>query len=180
MTLETERLILRPYGEGDLTDYFAMLRDRKNLYYLDDIVTDTLEEARESLQGAIELAASGMARRFAILLKGEDGIIGGVGYDITAETPLGRVGHMGWFILPEHQKKGYVTEAARRVLAYAFDEDNCTRITTGCYRDNTPSVKVMEKVGFRLEAVKPKAQYHDGEMKDRLEYSVCRGAGQRS
>ena len=79
MNLETERLILRQYSENDLPEYFKLLSDRQNMYYLDDIITDTLEEARESLQNAIEVNEKGMARRFCITLKGEDKLIGGVG-----------------------------------------------------------------------------------------------------
>jgi RimJ/RimL family protein N-acetyltransferase len=30
----------------------------------------------------------------------------------------------------------------------------------------------MAKLGFRKEAEKLKAQYHDGEMKDRFEYAI--------
>lgn len=172
MNLETERLILRPYEESDLSDYFNMLSDRKNMYYLDDIIMETLEDARQSLHEAIEFIENGNARRFAVRLKGNSKIIGGVGYDVTAKTPLGRIGHMGWFILPEYQNKGYITEAAKRALEYAFNEDDCIRITTGCYKENIPTQKVMEKVGFIFEAERIKAQYHDGEMKDRLEYAI--------
>ena len=170
--LETERLVLRPYAESDLEDYFAMLSDRKNMYYLDDIVTETMADAKKSLFEAIELMKSGAARRFALTLKGNPNIVGAVGYDVTAATPLGRIGHIGWFILPAYQNRGYITEAARRVLAFAFCDDNCIRITTGCYKENTPTQKVMAKIGFRLEADKIKAQYHDGIMKDRLEYAI--------
>jgi len=170
--LETDRLILRPYEENDLSDYHYMLSDRKNMYYLNDIVTETLNEARESLSEAIELMKNGNARRFAVTVKGNPQIIGGVGYDITANTPLGRIGHMGWFLLPEHQNKGYITEAAKQILSYAFEEDNCIRITTGCYKENVPTQKVMSKLGFRKESDRIKAQYHDGHMKDRLEYAI--------
>ena len=109
------------------------MSDRKNMCYLDGIATDTLEEARLSLQEAIRLMKNGDARRFAVTLKGQPGIIGGIGYETTAKTPIGRIGYMGWFLLPEHQNHGYITEAAKRVLAYSFDVDNCVRITTGCY-----------------------------------------------
>ena len=172
MRLETERLVLRQYEESDLLDYFHLLSDRENLYFLDDIVMNTMDEARQSLHEAIALMKSGNARRFAVTLRGDTRLIGGVGYDIAAKTPIGRVGHMGWFILPEHQNKGYITEAARRVLTYAFENDNCIRITTGCYRDNAPTQRVINKLGFRQEAEKIKSKWHDGEMKDRLEYGM--------
>jgi len=170
--LETKRLVLRPYQEGDLQEYFKILSDHKNMYYIDDIIVETLEEARLSLQEAINLMLNGNARRFAITIKGMLTHIGAVGYDISATTPIGRIGHMGWFILPEYQNCGYITEATKRVLSYAFDDDNCIRITTGCYQENIPTQKVITKVGFRQEAHKIKAQWHDGKMKDRLDYAI--------
>jgi ribosomal-protein-alanine N-acetyltransferase len=170
--LETSRLILRPYEESDLPEYHRILSDKQNLYYLNDITTETIEDSLESLQEDIALFASGNARRFAVILKGESKLIGGVGYDITAKTPLERIGHMGWFILPEHQNKGYVTEAAKRVLEYAFMEDGCTRITTGCYSENIPTQRVIAKLGFKQVPDKAETKYHDGKMKERLEYSL--------
>ena len=172
MILKTKRLTLRPYEEADLPEYFALLSDKKNMYYLDDIITETVDNARQSLSEAIALMKNGKARRFALTLKGDNKLIGAVGYDVTATTPLGRIGHMGWFIFPEHQGKGYITEAAYRVLDYAFCEDNCIRIATGCYADNIPTQRVMDKVGFRLEGKRIKAAYHDGKMKDRLDYAI--------
>lgn len=172
MVLETKRLNIRPYEYNDLFDHFRMLSDRKNLYYLDDIVTETLEDASSNLQESIDLMQSGDARRFAITLKEEPAIIGAVGYDITTKTPIGRIGHMGWFILPEYQNQGYITEAAKRVLFYAFREDGCIRITTGCYKENVPTQRVMGKLGFRQEGHRVKAQWHDGKMKDRLDFAI--------
>ena len=174
MILETERLILRHYRESDLEDYYNVLSDADNLYYLDDIVVRTMDEAQQGLNEAINYTESGKKRLFGVIIKGRSNIIGGVGYDITDETPAERIGHMGWFIITEHQNKGYITEAVKRLLVYAFTEDNCVRITTGCYKENLPTQKVMRKVGFRQEADKTKAQWHDGEMKDRLEFAINR------
>ena len=172
ITIETERLILRSYKESDLPDYYSLLSDRKNMYYLDDIIMETLEDAKQSLLEAIKLMENGNARRFAIILKGDSKVIGGVGYDVTAKTPLGRIGHMGWFIAPEYQNKGYMSEAVKKVIEFAFTKDDCIRITTGCHKDNEASRKVMEKVGFKKEGERIKAVYHDGVMKDRLEYAI--------
>ena len=172
MKLETERLIMRPYEEKDLPDYHKLLSDKVNMFYLNEVTTDTLEESRLSLQDAIEKMQNNKARRFAVTLKESGQLIGGVGYDIASVTPIGKVSHMGWFILPEYQNQGYITEAASSVLAYAFKHDNCVRITTGCYKENKPTQKVMAKLGFRQEADKIGAQWHEGKMKDRLEFAI--------
>ncbi len=174
LTIETERLILRQYRETDLPEYHRLMSDRENMYFLSDIVTDTLEESRESLTQAIELNSQGKVSRFCVALKNNDKLIGGIGYDVTDTSPVGKTVHMGWFIMPEYQNKGYITEAAKRILRYAFEDDNCVRVTTGCYKDNIPTQKVMEKVGFRKEAEKPEAMWHDGKMKTRLEFALNR------
>ena len=172
--LETERLILRQYEEGDLRDYHKLMSDKKNMYFLSDITTDTLDESRGSLKEAIELDRQGKARRFCVELKETGRLAGGTGYDIITTTPIGKIGAMGWFIMPEYQNKGYITEAVKKVLEFAFLQDGCVRIVTGCYKDNIPTQKVMQKAGFRQEAEKIDAQWHDGRMKTRLEFALNR------
>ena len=173
--LETARLFLRQYAESDLPEYHKLLSDRQNMYYLDDIITNTLEESRKSLKEAIEVNKNDKARRFCITLKDDDKLIGSIGYEIYAEIPAGKIASpMGWFIMPEFHNKGYVTEAAKKVLEFAFLQDNCVRVETGCYRDNIPTQKVMAKVGFRKEADRIQSQWHDGQMKDRLEFAINR------
>jgi len=175
VTLETERLIIREYNESDLPEYHKMMSNKQNLYFLQELVTNSIEESKDSLQNAIDVTKKGKARRFCIVLKenANDKQIGAVGYEIAQETPLGKIADpMGWFVMPEYQSKGYITEAAKRILKFAFEEDNCVRVVTGCYADNVPTQKVMDKAGFRKEAERFSASYHDGKMKDRLGYAL--------
>lgn len=166
--LETERLIVRDYLENDLINLHKLLSDKKNMYFLDDISTETIEDSGKNLSEAI-LNESG--HYFCIVNKLTNEFIGSIGYTITADNPPGKTVHLGYFILPEFQRKGYTPEAVKRVLKFAFKEDSCIRVTTACYRENEQSRKVMEKTGFRKEGERIKAQYHDGIMKDRLEYA---------
>ncbi len=171
--LETPRLFLRPYEESDLPEYHRLLSDRKNMYYLDDITTGSMEESHESLKAAIEINALGKARRFCVALKSGNKLIGAASYEIAAVTPAGKIADpMGWFIMPEFQNKGYITEAVKRVLEFAFDEDNCVRVATGCYKDNIPTQKVMLKTGFKKEGERVNALWHDGRLKTRLEFAI--------
>ena len=143
------------------------------MYFLDDLITNTIEESRESLKNAIEANEKGTARRFCIILKKNRKLIGAVGYEIASETPAEKIADpMGWFIMPEYQNKGYITEAAKKVLEFAFLQDNCIKVITGCYKDNIPTQKVMTKLGFRKEIEKTNAQWHDNKMKDRLKFAI--------
>ncbi len=46
--------------------------------------------------------------------------------------PAGKIVHAGYFTYPTFWNNGYVTEAFRKVLEFAFLEDGVYRVTTGC------------------------------------------------
>ena len=177
VTLESERLIMRNYKDTDISAYHKLLSDKTNMYYFIPfgIPTTTIDESQESLNSAIEYNTKQQGIRFGITQKHSDNLIGGIGYHIAATTPVGKIADpIGWFLLPEHQNKGYMTEAVKRVLEYAFLEDDCIRVATACFKENIATQKVMEKVGFRKEAEKLEAMWLDGQMRDRLEFAINR------
>jgi ribosomal-protein-alanine N-acetyltransferase len=169
MTLETERLLLRPYEEGDLDEMHRLWSDKKTMYYLDDIFCETIEKTKEYLKIGM---ANADGHYFCICEKGVGRFIGSIGYTIADEPPLGKIVHMGYMLFPEYHGRGYMTEAVKKVIAFAFEKDGVLRITTGCHKENTASRRVIEKAGFRKEAEKIKAVFHDGKMKDRLEFAI--------
>lgn len=165
--IETNRLILRPYVLDDLDDYFTLLSNKENLYYLQDIVTETMGDARASLIDAIQLAQEDKAQRFAITLKQNPNLIGGIGYDYIYDDEDKCTNYMGWFLMPEYHNQGIITESARAVLDFAREQDGITTMFTGCFAKNIPTQKVMEKLGFML-VDDTYYKMHDGEMKQRL------------
>jgi len=169
LKLETDRLILRDYKETDLQNMHQLWSDKKTMFYLDDIICDTIEDTTKYLKTGMENADG---HYFCICEKGTDRFIGSIGYTITATTPLGKIVHMGYMLMPEYHGRGYMPEATKKTIEYAFTQDNCIRITTGCIKEHEPSRKVMERAGFRKEGERLKAQYHDGIMKDRVEYAI--------
>ena len=169
--IETDGLLLRDYLESDLNEMHRLWSDKDVMYYLDDILTTTIDETIHYLNTGL---ANADGHYFCICEKNVVCFIGSVGYTITGTTPLGKIVHMGYMLMPEYHGRGYMTEAVRAVIEFAFTQDDCIRITTGCIKAHEASRKVMEKAGFRKEAERLKAQYHDGVMKDRLEYAVNR------
>ena len=173
--LESDRLIMRNYRESDLADYHKMMSDKTNMYWLIELTTSSILESRKSMEFAMKMNHEGKLRLFCVAAKENDRLIGAVGCTISAKTPVGHIiDPMGWFIMQEHQNKGYITEAVKRVMEYEFLEENCARIVTACFKDNIPTQKVMAKAGFRKEAEKIKARWYDGQMRDRLEYAINR------
>lgn len=115
---------------------------------------------------------------FHIELKETHEQVGSVGYTVVDNTPRGKIVHAGYFIYPKFWSEGYVTEAFKKVLEYAFTENDVYRVTTGCLAENIGSEKVMIKCGLIKEAEHLDWEWHDGKMKTRLEYRLLKNEWQ--
>lgn len=173
---ETERLVMRDYRLEDLPEHHRLMSDRENMYFLDDIAATTMEDSRENLVFAMQ-GAGETPRKYVFLamtLRETGAYLGSVGYTVEQTTPVGKVVHMGYFMLADYKGRGYMTEAVRGLMEYAFLKDGVYRMNTGCFADNKPSERVMQKCGMIKEGEYPKAQWHDGKMKDRLAYRMLK------
>ena len=174
--LETERLILRDYREDDFNEYYRLKADSKNMYYLQDIQLHTKEEAYDDFHKVLD-DMSKIDRKFYFMhieLKDSHEQVGSIGYTVMNDTPVGKIVHAGYFIYPDFWGQGYATEAFRRVLEFAFSENNVYRMSTGCLAENIGSERVMQKCGLIKEAEHIDYEWHDGKMKTRLEYRLLK------
>ena len=83
-----------------------------------------------------------------------------------------RLAKMGLWIIPEHQGKGYGTEASELVTEYGFKQLNYHRIFYRAHEDNSSSQRLAEKLGFEKEAVLEDHTFKDGEYKDIIYYRM--------
>lgn len=56
---------------------------------------------------------------------------------------------LGYFLDQIHNGKGWVTQAVRQVLQVAFEELGLHRVQAAIMPKNAPSIRVVEKLGFR-------------------------------
>lgn len=174
--LETDRLILRDYEAEDSDAYFKLKSDSKTMYYLQDIKLYSKEDADKEFANVLK-DKENKDRKFYFFhveLKSSHEQVGSVGYTVVDNTPLGKIVHAGYFIYPQFWNNGYVTEAFKKVLEFAFIENDVYRVTTGCLAENIGSEKVMIKCGLVKEAEHIEWEWHDGKMKDRLEYRLLK------
>lgn len=174
--LETDRLILRDYESEDSDAYFKLKSDSKTMYYLQDIQLFSKEEADKDFANILKDMTSENRKFyfFHVELKLSHEQVGSVGYTVVDRTPLGKIVHAGYFIYPQFWNNGYVTEAFEKVLEFAFLENDVYRVTTGCLAENVGSERVMIKCGLIKEAEHVEWEWHDGKMKDRLEYRLLK------
>lgn len=57
---------------------------------------------------------------------------------------------IGWGVSPEYRKQGIATEAAREVIAWAFNQEGVRRVIATIPEENIASRRVAERLGMRL------------------------------
>ena len=80
-----------------------------------------------------------------LALDGGEGLIGDVGVWVDASEPLAMIGYT---LAPEHQGKGYATEAVHAVINWLFTKQQVHRIAASLDQRNLASSRVVERSGF--------------------------------
>ena len=170
--IKTARLILRPFGRGDLTALHALQSRPDVTRYLEweprsraataDVLAGriegaTLTEPGKSLWIAVELADTGE-------LMGEESLRW-----TSAENHTGEISVV---FHPRHQGRGYAAEAATELLRLGFEELKLHRIVGRCDARNIASASLMEGLGMRREAHLREKELIKGEWTDQLVYAM--------
>ncbi len=157
--LESDRLILRPFSMEDVKDVF--------LYASDEIVTKYLTWSPHTdisqTEKVVKEFYMGKPGIFAIELKSEGKCIGCIELRICAEHDKASFGYV---LNRNYWNKGYMTEALKLIIDFAFSKLGLNRIEGAHYVGNEGSGRVMQKCGMRyegkgLQEVKVKGKYYD-------------------
>lgn len=163
--LETRRLRLRRIASSDGPAIHG--------YMGDPAVTRWLPEGRLNEAGAQAFADRHAGRRWTAVA-----VVERASGDLVGHTDFhpwhGRATHeIGWAIGARHQGRGYATEAARALIAHAFETLLCHRVIATCQPENLASWRVMEKLGMRREAHFRQGLYREsGEWWDEYFYAL--------
>ena len=154
VTLDTERLLLRPFEEEDAEAFFACCQNPNLGNNAGWPPHRTLEESRRILHSTF-INQEGI---WAMILKETQQLIGSVGIipDPKRENPQVRM--LGYWLDETYWGKGYMTEAVQGVLKYGFEKLKLSLITATCYPHNKRSQKVLKKNGFIYEGTLHQAE----------------------
>jgi RimJ/RimL family protein N-acetyltransferase len=167
--LETERLILRPYDDGDfesLHAVYSLPEVARWLYY----EPSTLEQSRAKL--ARKIAGRELSAEYGLsaAVQLRDGTYVGDAVLFYASVEH-KTAEVGFSFDPRHQGKGYASEAARALLDWAFAQ-GFHRVIGRLEPRNTASARVLEKLGMRLEAHLVENEWVKGEWQSELVYAI--------
>jgi RimJ/RimL family protein N-acetyltransferase len=168
-TLVTARLALRPFELTDAPLVEALAGDA-------DVARTAFVPhpyPPGSAQGWIaaerEVAAQGQRYTFAIVRSADGQLVGCV---LLMLAPKHSRAALGYWIGRPYWGQGYATEAAARVMAYAFEDLGLNRVAAQAMRRNRASTRVLEKVGMAHEGVLRQGIYHWGAFEDVDMYGV--------
>ena len=148
IAVDTERLHLRMFREGDLDAYARMCADPDVMRYIGEGKPLTRGEAWRSMAGILghwQLRGYGL---WAVEERATGALVGRIGHI----CPEGWPGfELGWMLDRAAWGKGYATEGARRALEYAFNELGRPHVISLIRPGNVASIRVAERLGETLE-----------------------------
>ena len=151
--LETERLLLRPPEPRDVPAITRWAGDpdvARNLATLPHPYTE--DDARGFVARMQESLQRGDGWCFAMVRKDDYQLIGCCGIHLKDGA-----NEVGYWLGKPFWNRGYMTEAARRLLAFAFDELKLQSVWAGWFFDNPASGRVLEKLGFKPDGTEQRA-----------------------
>ncbi|TGE02262.1 GNAT family N-acetyltransferase [Methylobacterium nonmethylotrophicum] len=174
LELRTRRLVLRSFTNADAAALQVIAGERR--------IADTTISVPHPFT---------MADAIRWIEKAQRGLIDGTqyGFAIALPTPARLIGYaalhevdrehagaeVSFWIGAEFEGQGFVTEAAARVISFAFDEIGLNRLCAFHMVRNPGSGRVLEKLGFRQEGYLRHRVRKWGTFEDVLAWSLLRG-----
>ena len=170
-TLQTQRLMLRPFRESDASDVqrHAGLREIADTtlnvpHPYGDGMAEAWIRTHSPRFAARELATFAIADR-------TDALIGAIGLRME---PAHRRAELGYWIALPFWNNGYASEAAQAVIDYGFTTLGLNRIQATHMVRNPASGRVMQKVGMRYEGLHRQYVMKNGRFEDLARYAILR------
>jgi len=150
MSLRTQRLLLRPWREADLEPFARLNADPEVMRHFPARLDRSQSDALARRINA-DFAEHGFGL-WALEVPGAWRFAGFVGLAVPHfEAPFTPCVEIGWRLARETWGHGYAPEAARAVLAHAFEKLGLEEIVSFTTLANTPSRRVMEKIGMHRD-----------------------------
>ncbi|MDX2006735.1 MAG: GNAT family N-acetyltransferase [Meiothermus sp.] len=147
--LESTRLRLRQILPTDAPQLFDLYDEPEVAKYLDIEPLSSLEEAQELVEAYRQGFVQGHNLYWAITQQSSEELIGTVGFFFL---PDGESAELDFELLPYHWNQGIISEALALALEFARESLGLTHIEAYVVKENPASIRVLEKLGFSLEA----------------------------
>jgi RimJ/RimL family protein N-acetyltransferase len=148
MILETERLYLRSLEEKDLDVLIPMYANINVMRFIGAGKTLTRAQTERSVVTWNEYEKQHGFSNWAVMRKEDEAFLGKCGLSWLPDNSDVEISYI--FDEP-YWGMGYATEISRAVLKHGFNTLHLKKITALVYPQNSPSIKVIEKIGMKYQ-----------------------------
>lgn len=165
LTLETERLVLRPFVADDLDVATRILCNPEVMRYVGDAITP--EAVVAMMPDLVRRGAGGRIGLWCVIRKDTgvkigDGVLLPIPFEETdtdwslvvpdayPATPV----EVGYLFLPEAWGQGFASEVCARLLRFAREQTDLSMVVAVTDPDNQASQHVLQKCGMRRNGVR--------------------------
>jgi [ribosomal protein S5]-alanine N-acetyltransferase len=147
--LETARLVIRPFVLSDRDWWLAMVNDPEFERFLPPSPPATAEDFVGMVERRAVMERERGYAMWAVEEAGTGSCLGQCGlYPAEGKGPEVE---LAYHVDKAFWKRGYATEAAASVLAYALGQLSLERVISFVIPENVASCRVAEKIGMQLE-----------------------------
>ncbi len=172
LPIETDHLLLRPFERSDVDAvrrYHTLPAVQRYVErptrYPEDVAS-----AVALMRSQVELHRPGNTLTLAMVRKGDHNLLGQVSLKWSDAT-AGQ-GELRFAIDPAQSGKGYLTQALTAVIDLAFEHFRIHRLMVRCDGRSHHSIKLMQKLGLRLEAHYREHALFQGEWDEELHFAI--------
>ncbi len=158
--LETARTVLAPVERSDAEDLWNAVEGSR--WHLERWLpwvpfNNTLEASGRYADASEKDWDAGRAMRLTIRERNTRELLGVVGLDACVH--LHRSCELGYWLKRDATGSGLMTEAARATVEFALRRVGVHRIRCAAATDNYPSLRVIQRLGFRFEGIARQAEF---------------------
>jgi ribosomal-protein-alanine N-acetyltransferase len=128
---------------------------------------------RKSFDALLEESRNDATEFFFIIRSSDDVLIGTIALSQIFRKRFQNA-YLGYLLGAGFTGSGYMTEAVRLVLRFAFRDLKLHRVEANVQPDNEPSLAVLRRCGFSKEGYSPRYLKISGQWRDHERWAIIR------
>jgi len=171
-TINANRVSLRPITERDIDSLYNIFSDPEVMRYWSSPPIEDREAARRLLSDIQDMFQRRLYFQWGIARRTDDALIGtSTLFHVESNNHRAEIGYA---LCRAEWGRGYMQEALRALIGYAFSELRLHRIEADVDPRNMASIRTLERLGFEKEGYLRERWMVNGEVQDALFYGLLR------
>ena len=147
--LESKRFYFKEIKEENFNDIYKIFSDDDVMRFSGINVVEPFRQVKNYLKRVSVMYREKQGIRWSIYDKLNNDFVGDIGlFNIDKKEKAIEIGYL---IAKNHWNKGIGEECSREIIKFAFNNLAIEKITAVIDAENIPSIKLIEKIGFKME-----------------------------